>query len=121
MPKRRMWVYTLMFVLAAINYIDRSALSVAATPLAKEFGLDPVELGYLFSSFLWLYVVCLVPMGMVVDKLGSRTVNALGIGLWSAATVATGAGGEFWRAAGNAGGDGCRGGDVISGGGAGDP
>ena len=52
------------------------ALSVAAAPLAKEFQLDPVQLGYLFSSFLWLYVVCLVPMGLIVDRLGSRTVNA---------------------------------------------
>jgi MFS family permease len=90
MPRRRLWIYTLMFLLAAINYIDRSALSVAAAPLAKEFSLDPVQLGYLFSSFLWLYVLCLVPMGVVVDKLGTRRVNALGIGVWSAATVLTG-------------------------------
>ena len=90
MTKRRGWIYTLMFLLAAINYVDRSALSVSAAPLAKEFALDPVELGYLFSSFLWLYVLCLVPMGVVVDKLGTRTVNAIGIGIWSAATVLTG-------------------------------
>ena len=90
MPRRRLWIYTLMFLLAAVNYIDRSALSVAAAPLAKEFSLDPVQLGYLFSSFLWLYVLCLVPMGVVVDRLGTRRVNALGIGVWSAATVVTG-------------------------------
>jgi ACS family glucarate transporter-like MFS transporter len=90
-----MWVYALMFLLAAINYIDRSALSVAAAPLAREFQLDPVQLGYLFSSFLWLYVLCLVPMGVVVDRLGTRMVNALGIGLWSAATVLTGLVGSF--------------------------
>lgn len=95
MPKRRMWIYTLMFLLAAINYIDRSALSVAAAPLAREFQLDSVQLGYLFSSFLWLYVLCLVPMGVVVDRLGTRTVNALGIGLWSTATVLTGLVGSF--------------------------
>jgi len=51
-----------MFLLAAINYIDRSALSVAAAPLAQEFKLDPVQMGYLFSSFLWFYVLCLVLM-----------------------------------------------------------
>ena len=27
MQKRRVWIYVLMFMLAAINYIDRSALS----------------------------------------------------------------------------------------------
>lgn len=93
--KRRALIYALMFLLAAINYIDRSALSVSAAPLAKEFQLDAVRLGYLFSSFLWLYVVCLVPMGFVVDRLGTRAVNALGIAVWSAATALTGLAGSF--------------------------
>lgn len=95
MQKRRVWIYALMFLLSAINYIDRSALSVAATPLSHEFGLSPVQLGYLFSSFLWLYVICLVPMGMIVDRLGARRVNSLGIAVWSAATVLTGVVGSY--------------------------
>jgi ACS family glucarate transporter-like MFS transporter len=84
-----------MFLLASINYIDRSALSVAATPMAQEFHLEPVQLGYLFSSFLWLYVICLVPMGLIVDRLGARTVNAAGIAIWSTATMLTGLVGSF--------------------------
>jgi MFS family permease len=95
MGKRRYWIYFVMFLLAAINYIDRSALSVAATPLAGELGLDPVQLGYLFSSFLWLYVVSLVPMGWMVDRFGTRAVNAVGISVWSAATILTGMASSF--------------------------
>ncbi|MGI4955739.1 MAG: MFS transporter [Janthinobacterium lividum] len=91
----RVRIYVLMFLLAAINYIDRSALSVAAAPLAAEFQLSPVELGYLFSSFLWLYVICLVPMGWIVDRFGPRIVNAVGITVWSGATVLTGFAGSF--------------------------
>lgn len=90
MENRRLRVYVLMFLLAAINYIDRSALSVAAAPLSQEFGLGPVQMGYLFSSFLWLYVLCLVPMGWIVDRYGARVVNAVGIAIWSGATVLTG-------------------------------
>jgi MFS family permease len=90
MKHRRYWIFVFMFLLATINYVDRIALSVSSTPIAEEFGISKVELGYLFSSFLWLYVVCLVPMGMIVDKLGTRTVNAAGIGLWSIATALTG-------------------------------
>ncbi len=88
--KRRYWIFVFMVLLATINYVDRGALSVSSTPIAEEFHISKVELGYLFSSFLWLYVVCLVPMGMIVDKLGTRTVNAAGIGLWSIATALTG-------------------------------
>ena len=90
MGHRRYWIFVLMFLLATINYVDRIVLSVSSAPIAQEFGIDKVQLGYLFSSFLWLYVVCLVPMGMIVDKLGTRTVNAAGIGLWSIATALTG-------------------------------
>jgi len=63
---------------------------VSAKPIAAEFGLSPVEMGYLFSSFLWLYVICLIPMGIIVDRIGTRMVNAAGIALWSLATVFTG-------------------------------
>jgi MFS family permease len=90
MGHRRYWIFVFMFLLATINYVDRIVLSVSGTPIAQEFGVDKVQLGYLFSSFLWLYVVCLVPMGMIVDKFGTRTVNAAGIGLWSIATAFTG-------------------------------
>src|ERR1700751_5426964 len=90
MGHRRYWIFVFMFLLATINYVDRIVLSVSSTPIAQEFGIDKVQLGYLFSSFLWLYVVCLVPMGMIVDKLGTRTVNAAGIGIWSVATALTG-------------------------------
>jgi MFS family permease len=79
-----------MFLLATINYVDRIVLSVSSAPIADEFGISKIELGYLFSSFLWLYVVCLVPMGMIVDRLGTRVVNAAGIGVWSIATALTG-------------------------------
>jgi len=79
-----------LFFLSSINYVDRVALSVSAKPIAAEFGLSPVEMGYLFSSFLWLYVLCLIPMGMIVDRVGTRMVNAAGIALWSLATVFTG-------------------------------
>jgi ACS family glucarate transporter-like MFS transporter len=53
MTCRRAWIALLIFTLVIINYIDRVALSVAAKPIASEFGFSPVQMGYLFSSFLW--------------------------------------------------------------------
>jgi MFS family permease len=93
--RRRAWIYAFLFFLATINYVDRVVLSVSARPISHEFGLSNVQMGYLFSSFLWLYVICLIPMGVIVDRLGSRIVNALGMALWSAATIATGLAGSF--------------------------
>lgn len=79
-----------LFTLTSINYADRVTLSVAAKPVSDEFGLDKVQMGYLLSSFLWVYVFCLIPVGLLVDRYGGKIVNARGIGLWSLATVCTG-------------------------------
>ncbi len=87
---KRSWVVVFLFTLAVVNYMDRVALSVASQPISKEFGLSPVELGFLFSSFLWTYLICLLPIGAMVDRIGPKRINAWGIGLWSLATVATG-------------------------------
>ncbi len=51
--RRRYWIYLLLFFLAVINTADRAALSVAAQPIADEFGISTVGMGYLFSSVLW--------------------------------------------------------------------
>jgi ACS family glucarate transporter-like MFS transporter len=93
--RRRYWIYLLLFCLCAINYVDRIALSVSSQAIAQEFNLSPVALGYLFSSFLWTYIICLLPMGMLVDRYGTRISNAVSISVWSAATMLTGAAGSF--------------------------
>jgi ACS family glucarate transporter-like MFS transporter len=90
MNYRRVWVLVFLFTLTTINYADRVALSVAARPISVEFGLSPVQMGYLLSSFLWMYLLCLLPVGLLVDRFGGRIVNAAGIGIWSVATVLTG-------------------------------
>ena len=94
MSYRRGWIAAFLFLLAMINYIDRTTLSFAIQPIAKEFQLSDVAKGYLFSSFLWTYAICLIPIGMLVDRFGSKRVAAWGIGVWSAATALTGLAGN---------------------------
>lgn len=86
----RSWIYLLLVTGCSINYVDRIVLSVAAQPIVKEFGLSTIELGYLFSAFLWSYLVFVLPWGMYVDKVGTRRSTAAGMAIWSAATVLTG-------------------------------
>lgn len=89
--KSRYWVYLMLFALAAINYLDRVALSVSAGRIQTALGIDKVELGYLFSSFLWGYTLFLIPIGLLVDRFGARSVTAASMAIWSAATALTGA------------------------------
>jgi ACS family glucarate transporter-like MFS transporter len=75
--------------------MDRIALSIAARPIAQQFGLSPVWMGYLFSSFIWSYTLFQLPMGYLVDRIGSKRMAAYGIFVWSLATALTGAAGSF--------------------------
>jgi MFS family permease len=88
--KRRIWVYILLFFLVSINYMDRTNLSVASSPIAKDLHLQPATLGILFSSFLWIYLIVLIPAGMATDRWGARLVNAISVVIWSIASICTG-------------------------------
>jgi MFS family permease len=91
MTHRRYWVYFLLFLFNVICYLDRINMSVAGRAVGLEFGLSPVQLGYLFSSFLWAYVVMMLPSGRLIDSYGAHRVAAAGAAFWSLAQMVTGA------------------------------
>jgi ACS family glucarate transporter-like MFS transporter len=95
MSYRRGWVALMLFCLTLINYIDRATLSFAIFPIARAFHLSPVAQGYLFSSFIWSYTVCVIPMGLLVDRFGAKKVAGFGMAVWSTATLCTGFAGSF--------------------------
>lgn len=92
---RRGWIYVLLLALVTINYMDRSALAVVAQAVRGEFKLSPVQMGYLFSSFLWTYALCVLPVGILLDRFSARNINSTGIALWSLVMAATAAVGSF--------------------------
>ena len=85
----RTFVYSMLFIMTAINYLDRVNLSVAAKSIATELGLSPVELGWIFSAFLWSYIVVLIPAGYLADRFGARKLAPGAVAFWSLATAAT--------------------------------
>src|SRR5258708_36815511 len=83
----------LAFLLALsifINYIDRGNLAIVAPLLKDDLGLSVYQLGILFSSFFWTYAIFQIVSGWLVDRFPVNWVLALGILLWSAATLGTG-------------------------------
>jgi MFS family permease len=90
LPARRYVVYVGLFVVMFVNYLDRMNLSIAAKDIAAAYGLSPVEMGYVFSAFLWTYLVLLIPMGIAADRFGGRAITYGSLGLWSLAGIWTG-------------------------------
>jgi len=81
---------SLLFVATTINYVDRSNLSIVAPFLSKELGLDPVQMGLLFSAFAWSYAIANLPGGYLIDRFGSRLIYGIAQLAWSLATLGLG-------------------------------
>lgn len=91
LPTRRRWfMLSLLLIATIINYIDRVNISIAAPFMAKDLGLDKIEMGLVFSAFAWTYALALVPAGFVADRFGSRLTYGVSLISWSTVTVCQG-------------------------------
>jgi sugar phosphate permease len=88
--KYQYMVLGLLYLGWCVSYIDRAAISFAATYIASEFHLRPADLGVLLSSFFLGYALMQLPGGWLSDRFGSRPVIVVSILLWSLFTGVTG-------------------------------
>ena len=73
-----------------INYLDRSALSIANGTIRTEMGLTPTEMGLLLSAFSLAYAFSQLPIGAMLDRFGARIMMGAGMLFWSVAQLACG-------------------------------
>ncbi|MEW1747573.1 MFS transporter [Streptomyces angustmyceticus] len=72
-----------------VNFLDRTALSVASSSIADDFGLDLPQLGVVLSAFTWSYCLVQLPAGLLVDLLGVSRLTRIAAGLWTVAGLLT--------------------------------
>ena len=83
-PDSARWtVLALLFLGGMINYLDRSAIGVAAPFLSKQLSLTPSELGWVFSVFFFGYAAFCFVGGYAADRIGARNVFAIAAVVWS--------------------------------------
>ncbi|WP_405943362.1 MFS transporter [Streptomyces sp. NBC_00932] len=74
----------------AVNYLDRSTLSVALPTMSKDLHIGPETQGFILSAFFLTYALCQLPAGALLDRFGVKRVFAIGAIWWSVATVGMG-------------------------------
>lgn len=79
----RSLVLVMLFLAGVINYLDRSALSVAAPFIQKDFGLNAGEMGLIFSSFFVGYAAFNFVGGWAADRYGAKMTLLVAMVLWS--------------------------------------
>jgi len=84
------WALVLwLFVLSAIAFMDRTNVSIAGVAIGREYQLDKIRLGWIFSAFLIGYAAFQVPGGWLASRIGPRRVLALAVLWWGLFTALT--------------------------------
>jgi D-galactonate transporter len=83
-------VIGLIFFVMTINLADRAAMSISGTPMSAELHLNHLQLGWIFSSFAWAYVLFQLAGGWALDRFGAKRTYTCAIFLWSFCTAGVG-------------------------------
>lgn len=59
-----------------LSYLFRTANAVVGTLLVSELGLSAGDLGFLTSAYFLTFALAQIPLGMLLDRFGSRRVEA---------------------------------------------
>ena len=97
-PTVRRTAGTLVALLALaifINALDRGNFATAAPLIKDELRLSNTQIGVLLSAFYWTYVPGHVLSGWLAERINAYRTLALGLTLWSLATLLTGFAGGF--------------------------
>lgn len=79
-----------LFLIGVVNYLDRSALSIANTTIQKDLAISPMQMGVMLSAFSIAYAFSQLPLGALIDKLGSKLALGGSLVVWSVAQAAFG-------------------------------
>ena len=63
-------ILLLLTGLSLVSYVLRSNISIAATLMRPELGLDDIEMGQVFSAFMLGYALFQIPAGWLGDRYG---------------------------------------------------
>lgn len=88
--RMRSFAVSFLFLAGIVNYLDRSSFSIANTSIRTDLGLSGTQIGALLSAFSLAYGVAQLPIGLMLDRLGSRVILAAGMFVWSLAQMSTG-------------------------------
>jgi MFS transporter, Spinster family, sphingosine-1-phosphate transporter len=84
------YALVVLFFVNLLNYIDRNILASLLPLIQAEYQVNDKWIGFLGSSFIWVYMVAALPFGYLADRAARNRIVAVGVGVWSAATACSG-------------------------------
>ena len=93
--RRRAIVLTLVIVAGVLNYVDRQIIAVLKPVISTDMHWTDADYGRLATLFQFAAVVAYLFTGRLVDWLGIRWANPIGVAAWSVAAMSHGAARTF--------------------------
>lgn len=91
----RFYVLALLALVALLNTMDQSILSVTSPAIQAAFALSDTQIGLLSAAFVIVYGLTAMPAGYFVDRARRGAIAGSGLALWSVCTLLTGLGQTF--------------------------
>lgn len=81
----RWQIVCLMMFYAALGHFNRTGIRrVGNDVFIDQMHMTPEQMGDVIAAFLWVYTLCMLPGGWVIDRIGaSRALTIFGIGMGS--------------------------------------
>ena len=91
LSSRRRWaLFALLMVAGILNYVDRQIFAVLQEPISRDLKLTTNQYADLAGAFLWSSAIAFLFVGWIIDRIGIRRSNPLGVAAWSVAALAHG-------------------------------
>src|SRR5262245_48054631 len=90
-------VVAMLWLVCLFNYADRQAIFSVFDSLKEEMSLTDDQLGYVGSSFMWVYAAALPLSGIIGDRVNRKRLILGGLTFWSVVTIATAWATEYWQ------------------------
>src|SRR5947199_2843901 len=90
----RWQIVVLLMVFAGLGHFNRFSISVAGSEVfIPKLGLSETRMGWVYTTFLIVYTIAMLPGGWLIDRIGSAralTLYGLSMGAFVALTGMTG-------------------------------
>jgi sugar phosphate permease len=75
-------VVLLLMAMAFMCHFNRISMPVAGTAkIMEEYDIDKVSMGMVYSCYLLIYTICMIPGGWLIDRKGAKfALAAMGLG-----------------------------------------
>jgi MFS transporter, ACS family, D-galactonate transporter len=76
------WIVGLLMAICFISHMNRVSMSIAADErIMARYGITPGQMGWVYSAFLIVYTLFMLPGGIFIDRFGVRlALAAMGFG-----------------------------------------